>query len=410
VHQPPAAGIAVAAAGARALGGHRRAQCSSPAPAPRRTRRLRRWLVSLAVVLALAAGTAAALLPWLARRPLPLPPVEPRPPAPLFIDLRPYAASISVPGGQLPWPTTVDAVGRDVPLWRMMHLADWNRVPSPLREEALDRMLALYGPILASPQAWDRMGPTDWDQVPQPVRTVAYRHMTDYWAGYYDLGGAFGLPAGLVADTLAAIVMSESWFEHRAIGVNRDGTADVGLGGASEFARARLRQLHEWGVVDAALSDDDYADPWKATRFVALWLGLMLGEADGDLDRAIAAYNRGIVGADDRLGQAYLETVRRRRARFIRNQGAPVAWDHVWRRARRIEHDAWPWLGPVRPAAAATAGAAGPPDAEDHLDDAASPRGRPAEAARPPDAQAPGRRGVPRRAPRRGLARPRPQR
>ena len=294
-------------------------------------------------MLALACGAAAWL--WLeGQRPVPLPPVPSRSPGHAFVDLTPITVSISVPGAQLPWPTTRDAVASSLPLWRRMHLADWNRLPTDLRESGLDRMLALFDPILASPQAWDRMTAVDWDQVPQPVRTVAYRHMADYWAGYYDVGGAFDLPPRLVADTMAAIVMSESWFEHRAIGVNRDGTVDVGLGGASEFARARLRQLHTWGVIDVALAEEDYVNPWMATRFVALWLRLMISEAEGDLDRAIAAYNRGIAAADDRLGLAYLDVVRRRRSIFIRNQDAPVAWDYVWRQARRIERDAWPWL------------------------------------------------------------------
>jgi hypothetical protein len=294
-------------------------------------------------VLALAFGAGGWL--WLERRrPVPLPALPSPPSWIAFVDVTPIMVSISVPGAQLPWPTTRDAVLNHLPLWRRMHLADWNRLPPDLREGGLDRMLALFEPILASPQAWDRMTALDWDRVPQPVRTVAYRHMTAYWAGFYDVGGAYDLPPGLVADTLAAIVMSESWFEHRAIGVNRDGTVDVGLGGASEFARARLRQLHAWGVVDVALAEEDYVNPWLATRFVALWLRLMISEAEGDLDRAIAAYNRGIGAADDSLGRAYLDTVRRRRSIFIRNQDAPVAWDHVWRRARGIERAAWPWL------------------------------------------------------------------
>jgi hypothetical protein len=36
--------------------------------------------------------------------------------------------------------------------------------------------------------------------------------------------------------------------------------------------------------------------------------------------------------------------VQRRRRRFIRNQDAPEAWSWVWRRARDIEAEEWPWL------------------------------------------------------------------
>jgi hypothetical protein len=188
------------------------------------------------------------------------------------------------------------------------------------------------------------MSAADWDRVPQPMRTLAFRQMTSYWSGYYNVGEAYGLAPSLVSDTLAAIMMSESWFDHRGFLINGDGSRDVGLAGSSEFARKRLRELHASGLVDAGPDDDSYYDPWVATRFVALWMSLLLNEAGGDLDLAIRAYNRGIANAGDDRGTGYLESVRRRRSVFIQNQNAPPAWDYVWRQGRAIEREEWPWM------------------------------------------------------------------
>jgi hypothetical protein len=227
-----------------------------------------------------------------------------------------------------------------------MHFEDWDGVPRALREEALDAMFTRYEHLLTDPDVWDRMGPGAWDAVPQPMRALAYRHMCEYWSGYYEVGTEYEIPRGLMADTLAAIAMAESWFDHRAVNTNQWGNRDLGVAQASDGARERLRELYAEGVVDVFLSDTDYFDPWEGTRFVAIWIDLLLDEVGGDLEMAVRAYHRGVPRALDReeVAESYLQTVLRRRRRYIRNQGDSPSWSHLWHRDRELIGDAWPWL------------------------------------------------------------------
>jgi Transglycosylase SLT domain len=253
-------------------------------------------------------------------------------------DLTPVGITLWTPDLHVPATVTRERLLTDASLWRRMHMVNWNVAPEGVREAGLDAMLAAYADVLSSPSQWDRMTAHDWDRVPQPVRTVAYRRMVQYWSGFYDVGAGHGLPASLVTQTLAAIVMSESWFDHRAVNVGFGGQRDFGLAQASEGARARMRALHDAGLVDVRLEDADYFNPWAATRFVAIWMTLLLDDVDGDLEWAVRAYNRGVSRAFDERGDAYLAAVQRRLHRFIQNRDSSPAWSHVWWRARAI-----PW-------------------------------------------------------------------
>jgi hypothetical protein len=251
----------------------------------------------------------------------------------VFVDSTPVTTTFTAGWQKVTATLTSDALRNDPTTWRMMHFDDWDAIPTPLREEALVNMWNKHTELIHSPSSWDRMDATDWDLVPQPIRAMAFIQMMRYWSGHYQTGSDFGLPRRLVADTMSAIIMVESWFEHRATSTSVSGNQDLGLGQASDGARLSLRRLHEQRLVDFAPDDSEYFNPWVATRAVAIWFGLMLDENGGDLDAAVRAYHRGTPLAKSGEGDAYAANVHSKRRQFIRNEGSSPTWHFLFVRS-----------------------------------------------------------------------------
>jgi transglycosylase-like protein with SLT domain len=215
---------------------------------------------------------------------------------------------------------------RDRTIWQQMQFEDWDSLPDDAREAGLERLLDRYGGLALDRHAWRTMTAEDWDDVPQPVRAMAFAGMVEYWVGHYDVGASWGLDRGRTVRTVKAIAMSESWFEHRAFNRNQDGSLDIGIGGASAFARETIRDWYAEGLVDFTMSDEDYYNPWLAARWLAFWFKEMLQEAHGDPVVAIRAYNRGIASALKGAGDDYLEAVRRRRRQYFEGPSRSPTW------------------------------------------------------------------------------------
>jgi hypothetical protein len=177
-----------------------------------------------------------------------------RPPA---VDMTLVEATVMEGWAVAPTVVTAEEVRSDRFLWREMFFRNWDRLPSPLREEGL-----------------------------------------------------------------AAMPESE----------NPDGTRDIGIGQASAPTRSRIRVLFVRGVSDFGLAEDDYFDPWKATRALVHWFSLLLEEAARDVDVATRAYNLGTKAARAGAGSGYLDEVRRRERDYVRGRGSSPSWR--WLRER----------------------------------------------------------------------------
>ena len=223
---------------------------------------------------------------------------------------------------------TADAVRSDRSLWRQMHLGDWDRVATPLRERALDTMLVGYARVLRR-STWRHMTTADWDIVPQPMRAAAYLRMVHHWTAVRSVGAEFGLSTTQVAQTVAAIVMAESWFEHRAFNENPYGNRDLGLAQCSDYCRRTVAEMAAAGELPFSPTDADYLDPRIGSYIATIWFERELRRTEGDVALAIRAYHRGLDAAMDEKGDAYLAKVERLRDQYVRTQRASPSWAYL---------------------------------------------------------------------------------
>lgn len=304
----------------------------SSSPRPHRLfGRVAALIVATAVVAGAAAHATLALTEAIAEPPVPVLCLIEH-----FIDQSPVSIAIGAGWERIRLQVPAWRVRGDRTLWLQMRLEHWNNLPRPLRESGLLEMFRSYPQALAGPDAWISMGPLDWDEIPQPVRAMAVLRMVDERVAQAAPTGAHGLAVSIIAETVGAIIMVESWFEHRAVNVNSDGKRDLGLAQASAYCRRRLVAVGLAGSRPAnTLTDDEYFDPWKAAGVATWWFLMMLNEADGDRELAVRAYHRGIGAARTGVGQDYLEQVEAKRLRFIRNSGAPAGWRFAFERYRR---------------------------------------------------------------------------
>jgi hypothetical protein len=280
--------------------------------------RLRRAVIEGVAIVAAMAGLfgSAPAVAWLGSAPLPAAAAAPSAYETL-IDLRPVTFTMTVDWVKVPVTSSIEELASNPMFWRSMHFDDWDRLPSEVRDRALPRMMERYSAVVADPGWWPLLGAADWDMVPQPVRAVLFPRMIEHWADVYGLTRIRGVNPGLMVTTLNAVMMAESWFEHRGINVNEWGNRDLGLGGCSDRCRRVLGEMAEAGHLDFSLAEEDYFNPWHSTRALVVWFGLELARANCNLDLAVRAYHRGFETAVDGEGVEYLTTVKRLRRRYF---------------------------------------------------------------------------------------------
>lgn len=256
----------------------------------------------------------------------------------LLVDLRPVSFTMTVNWNKVRLTSTAEHLASNPMFWRNMHFDDWDRLPADIRHTALSRMTARHRRVAAGPAVWSHLSAADWDLVPQPLRAVLFPRMIEHWANAYGLTAIYHLNPEQVTDTLNAIMMAESWFEHRGINVNQWGNRDLGLGGCSNRCRRILAEMADAGDLDFALSEDDYFNPWHATRALVVWFGLELIRSDGHIDLAVRAYHRGFEAASAGEGHEYLSNVNRLRGLYFAADVESPTWLTLQSWARSLDN------------------------------------------------------------------------
>lgn len=285
------------------------------------------WIASVIVILGFErlAGFAAPALRhyWV----VPLPHLPSAPSAyQTLADLRPVTFTMTVNWSKIRVTSTAEQLTSNPMFWRNMHFDDWDRLPFEIRALALGRMMERHRRAAAGPSEWSELDAADWDMVPQPLRAVLFPEMIEHWADTYGLTRIYYLDPDRVLATLNAVMMAESWFEHRGINVNKWGNRDLGLGGCSDRCRRILGEMAAAGDLDFALTDDDFFNPWHATRALVVWFGLELIRAEGEIALAVRAYHRGFDAASSGEGVEYLANVERLRLRYFDAQNQSQTW------------------------------------------------------------------------------------
>jgi hypothetical protein len=286
-----------------------------------------RWVGLVFAIALLAAAAGAAGVHVYLTAPVPAPLV----PAPSLLRVLSDRRLVTITTTTPSWAkrkelVTVDRLRTDHGLWRRMQFRDWDAVPAPFREPSLAAMIRAHDDVRRGPLVWQTMTAEDWDVVPQPIRAILYLRLVWHWTLAEEVGADFGLDPLRLAPTIGAIVMAESWFEHRAFNENPFGNRDLGLAQCSDPCRRTIAEMAARGEIPFAPMEADYFNPWIATRVATVWFKRELGLAAGDVELAIRAYHRGNENALDEQGDRYLETVLDKRERYVLNKGRSASW------------------------------------------------------------------------------------